>query len=135
MHTLPLYRQLTQFFSRGDESVVCAYLFGSQARGTAHHSSDADIAVLLKNSPVSSLEGSGLDLASEIEERVCVPVDLVILNQAPVDLVHRILRDGILLYEADPSARIAFEVKARGTYFDLIPYLRQYRRYHPETQP
>jgi hypothetical protein len=38
------------------------------------------------------------------------------------------LRDGILLYERDPAARIRFEVQARNAYFDLLPYLRQYRR-------
>jgi len=43
------------------------------------------------------------------------------------DLVHRILRDGILCLDRDRSARIRFEVKARGEYFDLLPYLQRYR--------
>ena len=50
------------------------------------------------------------------------------MNGAPVDLVHRILRDGRLLVERDRSARIAFEVRARNEYFDLLPMLRLYRR-------
>jgi hypothetical protein len=50
------------------------------------------------------------------------------LNRASVDLIHRILRDGILVYEAHRSARIHFEVQARREYLDLLPYLRQYRR-------
>jgi hypothetical protein len=41
-------------------------------------------------------------------------VDLVVLNAAPVDLVHRVLRDGILLLERDPVERIRFETKARS---------------------
>ena len=52
----------------------------------------------------------------------------MVLNRAPVDLIHRVLRDGILLKESDPSARIRFEVKARREYFDLLPILRRYRR-------
>ena len=68
--------------------------------------------------PPPTLDGIGLDLGAEIEKQI----------GKPVDLVHRILRDGILLYEGDPSARIRFEVRARGEYFDLLPYLRQYRR-------
>jgi hypothetical protein len=55
-------------------------------------------------------------------------VDLLVLNRAPVDLIHRVLRDGILLHDRHPAARIRFEVKARNEYFDLLPYLRQYRR-------
>jgi hypothetical protein len=31
-------------------------------------------------------------------------------------------------HDRNPSARIRFEVKARNEYFDLLPYLRQYRR-------
>ena len=61
------------------------------------------------------------------ERRLRRPVDLLILNQTPVDLIHRVLRDGILIHDRNPSARIRFEVKARNEYFDLLPYLRQYR--------
>ena len=53
------------------------------------------------------------------------------MNKAPVDLVHRILRDGRLVFEGDHGARVAFEVKARNEYFDLLPYLREYRRQNP----
>lgn len=55
-------------------------------------------------------------------------VDLVVLNAASPDLVHRVLRDGILLLERDRPARIAFEVRARNAYFDLQPVLARYRR-------
>jgi hypothetical protein len=49
------------------------------------------------------------------------------MNTAPADLIHRILRDGKLLLEADKSCRIAFEVRARNEYFDLLPILQRYR--------
>jgi hypothetical protein len=52
----------------------------------------------------------------------------VVLNRTPVDLIHRVWRDGILLHDRHPAARIRFEVKARNEYFDLLPYLRQYCR-------
>ena len=56
-----------------------------------------------------------------------VPVQVVALNHAPVDLVHRVLRDGKLLVDRDPSARIRFEVRARNEFFDLKPILDRYR--------
>ena len=38
------------------------------------------------------------------------------------------MRDGKLLLDRDENRRIAFEVRARNEYFDLLPYLDQYRR-------
>lgn len=55
-------------------------------------------------------------------------MQLVVLNNAPVDLIHRVLRDGEIVFEADRSARIRFEVAARNEYFDLLPVLRRYRK-------
>ena len=52
----------------------------------------------------------------------------MVLNRAPSDLIHRVLRDGILVLARDPGARIRFEVAARNRYFDLQPFLRRYRR-------
>jgi uncharacterized protein len=52
----------------------------------------------------------------------------VILNDAPVDLVHRVLRDRTVLLERDRVARIRFEVHARNMYLDLEPILTAYRR-------
>jgi len=134
MHNLPLAEQLREFFACHYDDLVCAYLYGSQARNEANPHSDVDIAILLKNKPPPTLDGIGLNLGADIEKAIGKPVDLVILNCAPADLIHRILRDGIIVYESDPSARIRFEVRARGEYFDLLPYLRQYRRSSSEYQ-
>ena len=110
------------------EGIVAVYLFGSVARGQARRSSDVDVGVLYEVTPPATLEGMGFDLAAELERAVGRSVDLVVLNRAPADLIHRILRDGILVVERDRSRRIAFEVKARNEYFDLAPIRAQYRR-------
>lgn len=112
----------------GDPNVVAVYVFGSQARGTARPTSDVDLGVLYRRPPAPTLMDQPFELQAELESALRVPVDLVVMNTAPVDLVHRILRDGKLLLEKDKSARIAFEVKARNQYFDLLPVLEQYRR-------
>jgi len=39
-----------------------------------------------------------------------------------------VLRNGVPVCERDRSARIRFEVQAHNAYFDLLPYLREYRR-------
>lgn len=111
--------------------VVAVYLFGSTARGTRRDDSDVDIGVLIAGQPPRTLAGLKLELEGELERSLGLPVQLVVLNTAPPDLVHRVLRDGELLLDRDPSARIRFEVSSRREYFDVLPYLRRYRRLEP----
>ncbi len=110
------------------DDIACVYLFGSVARGEAMLRSDVDIAVLYASEPPPGMAGLGLRLGGELERELDMPVDLVVLNRSPVDLIHRILRDGVLVLERDRSARVRFEVKARNEYFDLKPILDEYRR-------
>jgi predicted nucleotidyltransferase len=130
-------QQLQAFFNRNHvdtvnhTDIVCVYMYGSVARGEARGTSDIDVAVLYAQEPPPLLDSLGLELGSTLERLLGKPVDLVILNRAPLDLIHRVLRDGVLVYESDPSSRIRFEVQARSAYFDLLPYLRQYRHATP----
>ena len=121
-------QQLRTFFCCIHVDIVCVYVYGSVARGEASDESDIDVAVLYAQEPPPTLDGLGLELGYTLEQLLGRPVDLVVLNRAPLDLIHRVLRDGVLVYDSDPSARIRFEVQARSAYFDLLPYLRQYRR-------
>jgi len=120
-------RGLRELLARRPEGLVAVYLFGSRARGTAAEASDVDIAVLYAGAPAPGLDGLGLDLEADIERALGVPVQVVVLNAASVDLVHRVLRDGLLLLDRDPGRRIRFEVKARNEFFDLQPTLARYR--------
>jgi predicted nucleotidyltransferase len=111
-----------------DANVAAVYLFGSRARGTARDESDIDLGLLLQSAPPASLLAQPFELQAELSRELGAPVDIVVMNTAPVDLVHRILRDGRMVLEQDRSRRIAFEVKARNQYFDLLPILQRYRR-------
>jgi hypothetical protein len=112
---------------RTREDVMVAYLFGSQARGTARSDSDVDVGVWLRHRPTTLLDGA-FDLAGDLAGAIGKPVDVVVMNSAPSDVIHRILRDGELLLERDRSLRIRFEVRARNDYFDMIPIRDAYRR-------
>ena len=128
MVTPQLEGTIRGFFQDRRPDVLAVYLFGSRARGNSHSHSDIDIAVLLAKSPGSTLDGLCLDLEADLERYLETEVDLLVLNNAPVDLIHRVLRDDRLLLDRDPSARIRFEVKVRNEYFDIEPVLKLYRR-------
>ena len=120
--------QLRDYFSARPRGSIAVYLFGSEGRGTARPGSDVDLAVLYADEPRGTLDSPNLTLEGDLERLLGRAVQVIVLNSAPVDLVHRVLRDGRLLCEANRSARIDFEVKARNEYFDLLPILRRYRR-------
>jgi predicted nucleotidyltransferase len=122
--------KLQEFLSRNAEreGIAAAYLFGSVARGTAGPRSDVDVGVLYQEDPPLTLEGLGLRLEGDLESLLGKPVQVVVLNRAPVDLSIRVIRDGKILVDRDRSKRIDFEVKTRFEFWDLEPYLKMYRR-------
>ena len=125
---MAILARVEDFFRDHRDAIVAAYVFGSIARGEEGPGSDLDIGVLLAEAPPATLDGLRGDLAEALERLVGRDVDLVILNAAPADLVHRVLRDGRLVLETDRAARVRFEVQRRREYFDLLPILEEYRR-------
>lgn len=123
----PTVEALREILAKAPANVAAAYVFGSVARGTASASSDVDLALLLRTRPASTLEGRMLDYEAALERTLGRPVQVVLLNDAPVDLAYRVMRDGRVLLERDRPARLRFEVRTRNLYFDLLPILTQYR--------
>jgi predicted nucleotidyltransferase len=119
--------RLRGFFEADPRGAKAVYLFGSFGRDEATGESDVDVAVLGLGRP-RTLEDLPVDLQHDLEEALGRPVHVIPLECAPVDLVHRVLRDGRLVLDRDRTARIRFEVRARNEYFDLEPHLRRYRK-------
>ncbi len=120
--------QLVSFFSADRQGLVAVYVFGSTARGADTASSDVDVAVLFDETPAPTLGNDARTLEGDLERRLGRPVDLVVLNVASADLVHRVLRDGELVLDRDRPRRLRFEVAKRNEFFDLEPIRRRYRR-------
>lgn len=111
---------LAAYFA-GQPHVVAAFLYGSQSRGTAHTGNDVDIAVLLEHDaptdPMLRLRYTNelMDLLNRSN------IDVVILNQASPLLVHRVARDGTVLYATDNGVVGEFIIRAVQHYVDTQP--------------
>lgn len=117
---------LTQALAPRGE-VLEAYLFGSTARGEGRASSDIDVAVYLdEQAAAPSSFGIAADIATDLIAALGRnDVDVVILNQAPPLLYHRVLRDGVRLLSRDLAKTTAREGRALSRYLDFKPQLEK----------
>src|SRR5262245_30954977 len=109
----------------GDPDVAAIYLFGSRASGRGGPWSDVDLAVVLRE---------GLDASARWQKRLSLlgdacqrlgtdAVDLVILEEAPAPLGHRVLKRGRLLRDSSPTRRVDVTERILARYLDEA-YLR-----------
>lgn len=105
--------------------ILEAYLFGSQATGRAQPHSDIDIAVYVDE---RGLAPGGFGYAAELTAALMSglgtnAVDVVVLNNAPPALYHRVLRDGRRVLSRDLRATTTREGYALSRYCDYVPQL------------
>ncbi|HXH24558.1 MAG TPA: nucleotidyltransferase domain-containing protein [Vicinamibacterales bacterium] len=105
---------------REERDVRLAYLFGSRAGARARDDSDFDIAVLLDAGAAQADRGAIIRrLAARLGRVVSSALlDIVVLNDAPALLRHRVLRDGVLLLARTSEDRVRFTVKTIRDYQD-----------------
>jgi hypothetical protein len=105
--------------------ILEAYLFGSAARGSAQPHSDVDVAVYLAEPrSETSPYGHAAELAATLMSALGTSrVDVVLLNDAPPLLYHRVLRDGIRIFARDLQATTTREGYALSRYCDYVVQL------------
>src|SRR5262245_45968843 len=115
------------------EEILEAYLFGSLSTASARAHSDVDVAVYLgqEPSPPSSAFGYLADLTSDLMRALETDrVDVVVLNEAPPLLYHRVLRDGVRILSRDLQATTTREGQALSRYCDYVPQLEKIEAAH-----
>ncbi len=123
-----LQGQLQKYFTLRDD-VVAAYLFGSQAEGRTGKLSDVDVAVLLNGGSKKELFQKKLEIGGELGNLLKrEDIDVVVLNEAPPLISHRVVKNGKLLFTRDEKARLAYEVRAVLRYLDWKPFLEKYTK-------
>jgi predicted nucleotidyltransferase len=106
------------------ESALCAYLFGSFVEGGTFE--DVDVAVLLDPdvAAVSDLLAFQLELAAALEKAAGLPVDVILLNDAPLGLRMAAVR-GRLLLSRDEHRRLAYVEQTCLQAMDMAHMTRQ----------
>ncbi|MDR7554988.1 MAG: nucleotidyltransferase domain-containing protein [Armatimonadota bacterium] len=99
-----------------DPTVVFAYVFGSFVEDRPFE--DIDVAVFVEPPPGARLDSLAvqLDLSARLETAVGLPVEVVVLNTAPLGVRRAALR-GQLLWSRDDARRIAL---LEGTSHELM---------------
>ena len=111
----------------GQEEAVFAYVFGSTATGKTRKTSDVDIAVYLAPQEKTKFFDIRLKLLELLTRAIPSQADVLVLNTAAPFLRYVVLKEGKLVFERNPEARLDFELKALNEYFDYKPILEQYR--------
>jgi predicted nucleotidyltransferase len=111
--------------------VAIVYVFGSSIRSDFKDSSDIDLAFLVDESryrkdafeaitPVHMIAAKiGLILGREI--------DALVLNAASLEIAYEVITTGLCLFATDHGARLEYEIKIKGMYFDFYPFLSELR--------
>lgn len=94
-----------------------AFLHGSVAQDRQRDDSDVDVAAWW-----------GVDAPGAWDVDLPDGVDLVVLDEAPLWLAGRIALDGLLLFDDDPPARVAWQADTRLQWLDERPYLLERQR-------
>lgn len=99
-----------------------AFVFGSGARGDQRADSDVDVGAWWPTEPPQSFE-------------VLLPVgvDLLVLNQAPLELAGRVALEGSLLFDDDPVQRVRWLATTRKIYADERPRIERSHREFAES--
>jgi predicted nucleotidyltransferase len=115
--------QVVQAMATAHPAVAAVYLFGSRARRSEHPGSDLDLAVLLQQ-PVADRLRVQAELARFVEDRVGLPVDLVLVDRSLAPgLLFDIFAIETVLYARDPEQAHQVACRARAEYRELLPRL------------
>ena len=99
--------------------VLEAYVFGSVARGDAQPHSDVDVAVFIAPGTAAPKYGHAAALTTLLMQALGRnDIDVVVLNEAPPLLYHRVLRDGVRVVSRDLARTTTREGAALSRYCD-----------------
>jgi len=119
-----LRRRLGDFFHSCKE-VCAAYLYGSLATREMGH--DLDVGIFTRGE-VDPLRLGTLLEKHLFEAGIRVPVDLRVLNEAPIWVQYEVIKEGICIYRGSSDETAELEARIILDYLDFQPVLESYNR-------
>ncbi len=104
---------------RSREEILFAYLFGSFVDQQGFHDIDVGVYVTEALWPEDPLAYE-MGLSSQLERDVRYPIDVKLLNRAPIGFCYEVTR-GDVLFSRDEPARLAFVEGTWARYLDYQP--------------
>ena len=105
------------------KDIIVAYLFGSFIKEGSF--SDIDLGIITSMEPERPLNYE-LDLESRLERVIKYPMDIRIINRAPLSFSQSVIRNGRIIVDRNPNLRADFEGQILKQYFDFAPFRRRY---------
>jgi predicted nucleotidyltransferase len=105
------------------DDILTAYVFGSFV--TEELFSDIDVGILTRIMPERPLMLE-IDLENELEKITPCPVDVRVLNGAPLSFTQNVVRRGTVILDREPNLRADFEGMVLKKYFDFYPFRARY---------
>lgn len=116
---------LSQYMA-SKEHVLFAYLFGSYAENKDRKDSDIDVAVYLSGMLEDEFFKCKLDLKIELEDKLKIPVDVVVMNGAPPLLNHEVFKNGVIVKNSNHAVLSQFRAKNFYYYLDQMYIINNY---------
>lgn len=115
------FNEIKKIFAK-EKDILLSYIFGSQLRGKTGPLSDYDFAVFLSRKPSFQFK---YKLKNKLMNVLNTgQVDLVILDDAPVELKYKVVATGKIIFQKNSAAKVEFEADTLSRYFDYLPVLR-----------
>ena len=109
-----------------EKDILLTYIFGSQITGKTGPLSDYDFAVFLSQKPSFQFK---YKLKNKLLSILDIKqVDLVILNDAPIELKYNVIATGKVIFQKNSIVRTGFEANTLSQYFDYLPVLRAQKK-------
>jgi len=102
------------------KEVAFAYIFGSFVEGEPFH--DVDVGLYLSETPKERFNESSLILSQNLSRELEIPVDVRILNLAPLSFLYHVIR-GKFIIEKDEETRVRVVEQTIQRYLDLKPII------------
>ena len=112
----------SHLFQQYDE-ILAVYIFGSFI--SERHFSDIDIGIITAMGLNKPLDFE-LKLENRLEKLIKYPVDVRILNRAPISFSQNVFRTGRVIIDKTPNMRADFEGRILKQYFDFSPFQQRY---------